>query len=72
MVEEVSTYRWRTDAASGEVEAASPDAAVDRLIDLGEWSVIDSREEEDYISDGAWLLVHDADGCPVLRRGQVP
>lgn len=46
---EVPAYRFRTDAASGLVEASDADTAVGRLISCGEWH---KGAEE----DGAWLL----------------
>lgn len=64
-----TNYSWSTDAASGELPAVSVEAAVDALVARGEWSAIDSAREQRDIADGAWLLLHDADGCLVLRRG---
>lgn len=64
-----TTYRWGTDAASGELQATSVDAAVDALVAQREWSVLDSAREQRYIADGAHLIIHDADGCIVLWRG---
>jgi len=34
-----------------------------------EWSVLDSKREQHYIADGAFLIIKDADGCIVLWRG---
>ena len=65
-----TAYYWRTDAASGEVVARSPEAALERLIADGEWGR-GKREERD-IADGAWLQIADAEGVAVLRRGQIP
>jgi len=64
-----TTYRWATDAASGELEATSVDAAVAALVAQREWSVLDSKREQHYIADGAFLIIKDADGCIVLWRG---
>ena len=66
-----TTYSWSTDAASGELQATSVEAAVDALVAQGEWDALDSAREQRYIADGSWLLLHDADGCIVLRRGEV-
>ena len=66
-----TTYSWSTDAASGELQATSVEAAVDALVAQGEWDALDSAREQRYIADGSWLLLHDADGCIVMRRGEV-
>jgi hypothetical protein len=64
-------YSWSTDAASGELQATSVEEAVDELVAQGEWASLDSPREQRDIADGAWLLLHDADGCIVMRRGEV-
>ena len=66
-----TTYSWSTDAASGELQATSVEAAVDALVARGEWAARDSAREQRDIADGAWLLLHDALGCIVMRRGEV-
>lgn len=65
-------YGWRTDAASGAISAGDARTAVGMLVDQGEWSRPDSGAERGEIEDGAWLQITDADGCIVLRRGEVP
>jgi hypothetical protein len=67
----MTTYTWRTDAASGEIESANDDAALARLIADGEWADIDSAREAQDIADGGWLFLRDPDGIDVLRRGTV-
>ena len=64
------TYHWRTDAASGDIEAADADAVVARLVAIEEWSPIGSHDEARYIADGAWLCV-STDGVECLTRGEV-
>jgi hypothetical protein len=51
-----TTYYWRTDAASGEIMAASAEDALATLIAQGEWSSDPRREARD-IADGAWLRI---------------
>lgn len=65
----MSTYAWRTDAASGSVESSSVEEAVVRLVADGEWAPEGSSRELREIGDGAWLLIHDADGAIVHQRG---
>ena len=66
-----TTYSWSTDAASGELQATSVEEAVEELVLRDKWASLDSPREQRDIADGAWLLLHDADGCIVLRRGVV-
>lgn len=66
------TYMWRTDAAHGDLQAESMDAAVAQLIAQGEWSAIDGRREARDIADGAWLLVRDTQTGAEYRRGETP
>lgn len=63
-------YRFSTDAASGEITAPTPTAALKKLIADGEWA----NKDWEYIdiADGAWLTIFDAYGIPVLRRGNMP
>lgn len=69
---EVASFAWRTDAASGEIEAVDADAAVEKLIAQNEWAALDSAREEREIADGAWLTIFDAGGLSILTRGQMP
>lgn len=62
------TYHFRTDAAHGQVDADAPGEALRKLVADGEWP----EDDTSVISDGAWLTIFDADGIPVLRRGQMP
>lgn len=72
VVTEATTYGWRTDAAHGEISAATIDAAVERLIAEGEWAEIDSDREARDLADGAWLLIRSDDTDEEVRRGTVP
>lgn len=67
-----STYTWRTDAAHGEIWAASLDAAVAAVVADDEWSEIDSDREVREIADGAYLLVRDSQTGAEYRRGETP
>lgn len=71
--DEVSTYayRWRTDAAWGDIEATDPSDALRKLQEQREWAENPEAEARD-IADGAWLTIFDPDGVPVLRRGTMP
>ncbi len=62
------TFKWRTDAAHGEIEAPSLEAAIAELISEREWYEIDSVGEENDIQDGAWLVIADQDGQELYRR----
>lgn len=64
------TYNWRTDAASGEFEAADLGAAIVRLVSEREWPAVDTGREQRAIDDGAWLYVTE-DGAEILRRGEM-
>lgn len=68
----MTTYHWRTDAAHGDLDADTIDAALAQLVAGGEWDPIDSRRELRAIADGAWLTIFGADGVPALRRGTMP
>ena len=65
------TYNWRTDAASGEFQAADLGAAIVRLVSEKEWFALDTVREQHSVDDGAWLYVTE-DGHEILRRGQMP
>lgn len=66
----MTTYQFRSDAASGQIEAKTANAALAKLIAQNEWAS-GKREQRD-IADGAWLTIFDADGVPVLTRGVMP
>jgi len=57
-------YTWRTDSAGGEIQAADPKQAVDKLTLEGEW--FPGAE-----THGGWLTIFD-DRVPVLTIGQMP
>ena len=59
------TYTWRTDAASGEIEASNADAVFAQLIAENEWEANDAR----ILADGAFLRVWDEDMIPVISLG---
>lgn len=65
-------WHWNTDAASGVTYAPDADAAIAQLIAEREWSEIDSVREGRYIADGSFLILRNAEGVEVLRRGIVP
>lgn len=58
---------WKTDAASGQIEAETVAAAVFALIAQGEWAEVGSMQESRDIDDGAFLRVFH-DGCIVFER----
>lgn len=73
IVEVGTTYHWATDAASGQIFAASADAAFARLVEQGEWAEMDSAREGRDIANGAWLMIgEDAAGERLIVRGNVP
>ncbi len=65
-------YTWRTDAASGMVRGNNADDALAQIVRDGEWAEVDSERERLEIEDGAFLLIRDADGLDVYRRGILP
>lgn len=67
----MSNYTWRTDAAHGEFEAESLNAAYARLVAEREWNEEGSAAEQRDIRDGAWLAI-SVDGELVLQRGEMP
>lgn len=68
----LASFGWRTDAASGQIEAVDAASALEQLIAQDEWAELDSRREARDIADGAFLSICDADGLSVLTRGQMP
>lgn len=50
------SYLWRTDAASGEIMASSPEEALSLLRAYGEWAPTAERERRD-VANGSWLLI---------------
>lgn len=60
------TYTWRTDAASGDIDARDADQALARLIKAGEWPAHDAC----VLADGAFLRVWDDDNNLVIEKGQ--
>jgi hypothetical protein len=70
--EDKRLYQWCTDAAGGEIEASSAEDAICRLINMGEWSLLDSQQEADDLADGAWLLVNSQDAHDSAQRGTIP
>lgn len=68
----MATYAWRTDAASGQIDADTIDDVVARLVQEREWERLGSRTEARDIERGAWMTISDADGLPILRRGTMP
>lgn len=70
--EATTAYHWRTDAAHGEIDAITLDAALARLVAEGEWAAIDSAREARDIADGAWLRISSDDSDEEVRRGEAP
>lgn len=66
-----TNYSWSTDAASGELKATSVEEAVQELVLRDRWASLGSPREQRDLADGAWLIMHDALGCIVMRRGEV-
>lgn len=62
------TLTWRTDAASGEIQATSAEAALTQLIAEGEWAIVDSARERRDIRDGAWIAIRDEAGLDLISR----
>jgi hypothetical protein len=61
-------YYWRTDAASGRVDAASEEAALAALTEQGEW--FEGAER-----DGSWIAISSSDvqgAADELLIGQRP
>lgn len=63
----MSTYYWRTDSASGTVEAASAEAALQMLTAQGEW-FHGAEKNGGWIAIGTERAAADAD----LVIGQIP
>lgn len=68
----LKTFHWRTDAASGEVQAETPQQVFNQLVWDREWADIDTAREQREIADGAFLLISHEDGTEALTRGVVP
>lgn len=68
----MTTYHWRTDAAHGDLDAETVDAALAQIVRDHEWAAPESAREQRDLADGAWLTIFDADGVAVLRRGTMP
>lgn len=72
LIDDALTYRWRTDAASGEIVAPDAERALDCLVTQREWARVGSAREARDIEDGAWLTITDQDGVAVYSRGVMP
>lgn len=69
---DLKTFSWRTDAASGKIEAATAQQVFNQLVWEREWADIDTDREQRDIADGAWLLISNDDGTEAMSRGVVP
>lgn len=69
----MKTYTYSTDAVKNvAVEAEDADSALAKARNAGDWAKLGSQREAIDIRNGAWLTLFDADGVPVMRRGEMP